>query len=240
MDVLYILGKGSRWNNNELRYSLRSLEKHLRGYTRIFITGEKPEFINDEVIYNYYPDEYLPNLNHLYKVLATFKLTDISDDILLNYDDNFFVSDVGIKDYPYYYKREVLPDSFPITNIHTRSMMATKKILQELNKPIKDFAVHCPIRYNRHHFYDFVKAFDKYIDKNNKQASISVRCAYTNNLEIKGEYLADLKFNKSLTMQDIEQKIKGRNVFSTSDNIQSGNTIDFLQQRFPNKSRWEK
>ena len=40
MDVVYILGKGSVWKDNEIRYSLRSIEKHLTGFDRVFIVGQ--------------------------------------------------------------------------------------------------------------------------------------------------------------------------------------------------------
>jgi len=239
VDVLYILGNGSKWDNNELRYSLRSLEKHGNGYNRVFVTGYTPDFLNSNVIYNYHSDNYAPNINHLMKVLWTFQNTDISDDILLNYDDNFFVKDIEVEEYPFYFKREELPDTFPISNIHTRSLLYTKKILKQLNKPTKDFAVHCPIIYNRQKFYDFIDVFKEYIKLDNRETSISVRCAYLNNIGVVGEYLKDLKIIGITSINDIEEKIKDRNIFSIGENIQKGRIIDFLKMNYPNKSKWE-
>jgi len=43
---LYVLGIGSRWQNNELRYSLRSLDAFCPMPKHIYIAGERPEFIN--------------------------------------------------------------------------------------------------------------------------------------------------------------------------------------------------
>jgi hypothetical protein len=239
MDILYILGSGSKWDNNEIKYSLRSLEKHGQNYDRIFITGEKPKFINNKIIYNYQPDKYIGCINHLLKVLWTFQNTDISDDILLNYDDNFFIKNVDISNYPSYYKREMLPDMFTISNRHTKSLLYTKNILLSLGKPIKDFAVHCPIIYNRQKFYDFYEIFKKYIDINNKDFGLSVRIAYLNSLYIVGEYMPDCKIKRNITKKEIELVIKNRSIFSISNNITKGGITEFLQDNFPNKSKWE-
>lgn len=239
MDVLYILGNGSRWNNNEIKYSLRSLEKHGKNYGRVFITGEKPYFINDQVIYNYQPDKYIPQINHLLKVLWTFQNTDISDDILLMYDDVFFIKDIDVQNYPFYFRREETPDNFNISNTHTKSLIYTKNVLTTLGKPTKDFSLHCPITYNRQKFYEFYEKFKEYNDIYSKEFGLSARNAYANNLEIVGEYLPDVKINRILTKRDIELKIEGRNVFSIGNNIISGGIVEFLDENYPNKSKWE-
>jgi len=240
MDILYILGNGSRWRNNEIRYSLRSLQKHAQNVERVFITGEKPDFINDNIKYNYYPDKYICNINHLLKVLYTFQTTDISDDILLNYDDNFFIKDIDINKYPFYYNRQEIPESFDLSNTYTKSKIFTRNILLNLGKPIKDFGVHCPVIYNRQKFYEFENKFKQYNELNPRNVGISVRNAYLNNLEIEGEYLPDVKINRILTKRDIELKIEGRNVFSIGNNIISGGIVEFLEENYPNKSRWER
>ena len=49
MDMLYILGNGSKHDNQELRWSLRSLEKYGRNVGSIAIVGEPPEWLSPEV-----------------------------------------------------------------------------------------------------------------------------------------------------------------------------------------------
>jgi len=240
MDILYILGSGSRWNNNELRYSLRSLEKHGKNYNRLFLTGEKPDFMKDNVIYNYQPDKHIGCINHFLKVLWTFQNTDISDDILLNYDDNFFIKNVDISTCPFYYRAEVIPEAFTVNNKHTRSLLFTKQILKSLDKPVKNFEVHCPIIYNRHKFYEFAYKFTKFIDFNDKQKGLLPRSCYLNNFEVAGKYISDCKIKKIISKQEIELAIKGRDIFSISGNVISGGIVEFLKENYPNKSRWER
>lgn len=47
IDLVYILGSGSQWRNNELRFSLRSVQKNLKGYRNIYIVGENPGFLKN-------------------------------------------------------------------------------------------------------------------------------------------------------------------------------------------------
>ena len=50
MDILYVVGRGSTWNNNELKYSLRSIAKNGINVDRVFIVGYIPDFINREEV----------------------------------------------------------------------------------------------------------------------------------------------------------------------------------------------
>jgi hypothetical protein len=45
-NLLYILGSGSKWQNNEIRYSIRSAEKYVGNLGRVFIVGEFPKFLS--------------------------------------------------------------------------------------------------------------------------------------------------------------------------------------------------
>lgn len=50
-DVLYIVGASSKWEDNDLRYSLRSLEHYCYGtYNRVILVGHVPKFINRETV----------------------------------------------------------------------------------------------------------------------------------------------------------------------------------------------
>lgn len=60
MDVLYILGSGSPFNNDELRYSLRSLEKNGVNVSRVIVVGENPGFLSENVEY-YHVKEFSGN-----------------------------------------------------------------------------------------------------------------------------------------------------------------------------------
>ena len=94
MDLLYVLGKESQWGNHEeLRYSIRSFEKHYPGLNRIFVAGHKPEWLNGVThipVDNIYGKNVPANI--ITKILSAC-LTDISDDFIFAADDYFLLSD---------------------------------------------------------------------------------------------------------------------------------------------------
>src|SRR4051812_35587008 len=106
MDILIPLGRGSSWQNNELRYALRSVEKHLSGYDNIFIVGEKPDWIQN---ITHIPFEDKPGYgnrdrNIFNKILAGIKDERLSYEFMFMSDDHFFTADFSATRFPYYYR----------------------------------------------------------------------------------------------------------------------------------------
>ena len=147
MDIVYILGNGSKFNNEEIRYSLRSLEKFVN-FDRVFIVGECPKFLKN-VIHIPFGDSKNPRVNHLEKINEIIeKVPDLSENFLLMYDDIFFIDKVDIENYPNYYKGEMQTyngfDSF-----FKKSMSDTKDYLESKGASILNYSVHKPVIYNK-------------------------------------------------------------------------------------------
>ena len=105
LDLVYILGRGSNWQNNELRYSLRSVEKFVTGIRNVFIIGEKPSFINDQVIHIPYKDVYTNKArNIMAKILRACNDSRMTKNFMLWNDDYFAIQPFSAIDYPYYFK----------------------------------------------------------------------------------------------------------------------------------------
>lgn len=92
MDIVYILGSGSKWNDNELRYSLRSLKNldFLPG--KVVIIGECPDWINKLTVRHIKFEEVsaVPAINAREKIRAAVKSPVVSTEFLLMNDDFFF------------------------------------------------------------------------------------------------------------------------------------------------------
>ena len=147
MEIVYILGNGSKFNNEEIRYSLRSLEKFVN-FNRVFIVGECPKFLRN-VIHIPFGDSKNPRVNHLEKINEIIeKVSDLSENFLLMYDDIFFIDKVDIENYPNYYKGEMQTyngfDSF-----FKKSMSDTKDYLESKGASILNYSVHKPVIYNK-------------------------------------------------------------------------------------------
>ena len=50
MDIVYILGTGSKHDNIELRMSLRSICKYGRNVGRVIVAGDPVDWLSDDVV----------------------------------------------------------------------------------------------------------------------------------------------------------------------------------------------
>ena len=235
MDIFYVIGNGSRWQDNETKYSLRSLEMFGRNVDNVYIVGSKPNFLNNKVKWISVSDIGYPSVNHWYKVRKFFLETNIEKAIYMM-DDIFFTKEVDFNNYPFYQKGDLKYTSSNPTGYH-KSINNTKKTLEELGKPITNFEVHCPILYERDKFLSMTEMFEKYRKK--FPNFIQVRSLYCNWSNITGKFTNDVKiFGKD--MGKVITKLDILDCFSISnDSIKSG-MGSILEKRYPNKSKYEK
>ena len=119
MDILYIIGKGcSQCDDQELRYSLRSIDKFGKGVGRVFVAGHCPEWLSSNVtkvpflqpysnlqdIGNFMDRLACKHINIIETVLYAIDNTDIGDEFLVSMDDHFYVRNVDFDNYPFYLK----------------------------------------------------------------------------------------------------------------------------------------
>lgn len=236
MDVLYILGTGSQWQNNELRYSLRSLEKYALNVGRVFVTGEDPGFLSPEVVFTQCNDPGPRAFNHIHKVRATIERTDISERFLLNYDDNFFTSPVDVESYPYFFKG-TLPDTTETHRAYRYSLIEARQFLEKHGKPILNFSVHCPCIYEREKFLALREAWDIGA---RKPHGIAVRAVYCNWYGVEPEFMRDCKLKTVKTKEEASLAIEGRHVFSIHDDSLPNGVANMIREMYPRPSRWER
>lgn len=236
IDVLYIMGRDSLYNNEELKYSLRSLEKNGQGVGKVYIAGFCPDFVNrDEVVWVDVQDVSNPRFNHWWKVYNTFKShPEMTKEVVLMYDDIFITKPTNLVKYPYYYSG-VLRAATRENRYH----LAKEKsyhFLNSIGESVLDFENHCPIRYNRS---KFVKMEDIFDGLENDVIGLSVRSVFANMYAKREEMKKqdDLKIREPVT--DIEEVIKGHDYFSISANRFDGQVLKWLQDNFKEKSRFE-
>ena len=233
LDILYIVGSGSKENNEELKYSLRSVDKFCKGVDRVFITGICRNFINKKkVIFTSCDDPYCRSMNHFYKVYTTFMTTDISDDCLLMYDDIFFCSKVDIRNYPSFYKGKI---SDKTDGAYGMCLFNTKRHLTNEILPCLDFGCHTPIIYNRNRFIALLDTFEQFKDD---VYGISPRCLYGNKyIETPTQLKEDVKIRTNRF--GLDGSVKQTHCFSTGD-FTYNVARQWLYDNFMWKSRWEK
>jgi len=96
VDVVIPLGRGSRWNDNELRFCLRSLEKNFLDLGKVWIVGEKPEWCVG-VHYLRMPDFFTSNkdANLITKVMTACYQAKMPPRFVRCSDDEVFLRPIG-------------------------------------------------------------------------------------------------------------------------------------------------
>lgn len=164
IDLVYVLGKGSRWKNNEIRYSLRSVEKNLIGYRNIYVVGENPGFLKG-IIHISYPDEIGPQNadgNIACKVLRACREKDLSDDFLFINDDHLILKPMDVSTIPAFHKGDMndYPEKHWSNNLWRRRLKRTRDILNQKNLPAMNYDCHVPILFNKHTFPKAIEMFN--------------------------------------------------------------------------------
>lgn len=220
MDVLYYIGRGSHHQNRELRYSLRALEKHGKDIDNVWVVGNKPHFLADNVKYLWVEDSGDWWQNAFYKTMAAIE-AGISEDFLLMNDDFYMLKDFTADKYPHYHRGEI-PEA--AENKYQQVIVNTKRILEDLGKPCKHYGVHCPMRINAE---KYKRLAEFYASADNP---VSARCLY-GNLFCKGRKVKDCKSTQ------LKPSLTG---CWSSKNWVNGEVFAQLQEMFPLPSKWEK
>lgn len=235
MDLVYILGKGSNWQDNELKYSLRSVEKHVKDIHNIYLIGQKPNFLNDNIIHVPHNDIFTNKArNIMAKVHRACIDKRISNDFMFWNDDYFAIENFSAKNYPYYYKCDLEHTCMINQGEYRNHCEATMKHLRAHGLPILNFDTHYPIIYNRVKMRKMIENYDW-----NVQYGFILRSMYCNFYKIQGEFKLDCKGNTQLPAPHIPIQHKGKHFFSVGDNALNFAMKNYLEKLFPNKSYWE-
>lgn len=244
IDIVIPLGKGSPWDNNELRYSLRSIEKHLKKYNRIYIVGEKPDWIQN-VIHVPHVESGHASQNIIEKVKTVCKnCGDLSAQFMFWNDDFFLLKDVDACKYPYYHRGD-LYKSIPKNknNWYQEYILETIKELESKDLGTLNFDVHTPIIYTK----EGIRMLNKYFDFRKKLVIKSTYCNTFYNEANPAIEIEDCKISGRMARWRLDQKIKDKHIFSIADKClepypgESESAVKVLiQELYPDKSIYER
>lgn len=212
--------------HRDIKYCLRSIEKHVTDLRRVIIIGDKPDFIQ-EVIHFQIGDMsgYQHAARNIFKKLI-FAAEEFKE-FLVVHNDHFLLTDIVAGEYPYYHRGPIIPEGKP--DGYARLLQNTKDQFPEAD----DFDVHCPILMtaaglNKLTALDWSKPY-----------GYGVKTAYCVLNGIAGNAFTDCKIKTRMSRQEIYQKIEGRHVFSTGSGAYQGDMEKVLKELYPRKSRWE-
>ena len=243
-DVVYPIGKGSSWKNNELRFSLRSIEKFGINVGKIFIVGELPDFLSGEDIIHIKADDiFNPQVNAdgniIHKVLAACADNRLSEDFLFINDDHILLKPTVLKEIPNFHKGDMrtFPDSYWTINHWRKRLKNTMDILIEKGASTLHFDCHTPIVINRKAFTDMISHF-------NYQEGIgfTMKSIYGNYLEPENNKLLTNEKKtvfKGLDEAQLNSRLLDCSFLAFNDSGLNQHLKIFLYQEFPDASRWE-
>ena len=233
IDVVIPLGNGSQWQNNELRYALRSIQRFLRNYRKVYIIGHRPAWLTDQVIHIPFEDKRGHERNIMEKVLHACKYPQLSDKFLFMNDDHYLVSYFDAPKFPNYYFNSI---EFKLTNCrggYAETVRNTLFSLKARKLPHSFYDVHTPIIYDKALFPQVMGQYDW-----SKRNGYLIKSLYCNTLRLHGIMMQDCKANKPMSCFHIEKWLEDRPMFSSAEKI-TPEIATYLEYLFPDKSKYE-
>lgn len=243
MDILYIVGTGSDWNDNELKFSLRSIAKNGRHVGRVFLVGHKPEWVSDKVTHIPCDDPFhVKHHNILNKVLVAMAQSDIGQHFLISSDDHYYVQPTDFDKLPVYYKQPEIPARMTDAQVwqeYFKSLHDTRCMLERHKLPLYQTNPHCNTHWDRGVYNRHREIFDECL---RMQFGGEMNCVMGNLLISEGavpEPFVDAKLNSQMTLPEIEESAKVSNCLSSTPNIRESALAEYLRQTFETKCKYE-
>lgn len=236
IDAVYILGEGSRWSNNEIRYSIRSLERNFK-FRNIVVIGECPEWLHG-ITYIPIKDSKsnvsgIKLQNARQKYLTACNDQRISKDFMLMNDDFFFLEEVSeIRNYSRGTIEEMMSRHPTKAGYYYHSLRDTDNKLKAMGieKPI-DFEIHGPMIFNKSDLLNVIGmvGMDRYY---------SFRSCYGNLMNLKSEVVID--FKAANLAEFAYQTSRNREFLSINDALVASEEFrTWIHRMFPKPSRYE-
>ena len=244
VDVVYVLGTGSGWKNNELRFSLRSIEKNGINAGKIFVVGEQPEFLTN-VIHIPASDVFNPNVNAdgniIVKVLAACADKRLSEDFLFINDDHLILKPIDLNNVPAFHKGDMngYDEIYwqPLNYWRSCRLKRTMDILNERGLTAFHFDCHTPILFNKDLFPEVISRFNY-----SEGSGLTMKSLYGNSVysksrkRLKGE---KKKVFMEYSLNELEKRLEDCGFMSFNDDGLNKALKIWLYRKFPERSHFE-
>lgn len=226
MDLVYVLGSGSRHADWEIVQSMRLMKKFAVGMGEFYVVGEIPRTVPAEHFHHIRCEDRhgFPAYNTRLKVTKACQTAAISDTFLLLNDDFFARADFTVGCVPRFSggslaetiaHREHNPNRYWKTLVNTAQQLKARKL------PTRDFELHVPMPIHKETFREMVDAFD-WTDASTMPLW---RSCYGNFCTEPGQPLRDMKVDEPLTAVEFHRRLEGCNFFSIGEGALAGGEI---------------
>jgi hypothetical protein len=234
MDILYILGKGSPFNNEEIKYSLRSLERFGSNIGKVVLIGEKPDFLDySKIEHHPFTETGVKDYRIASKIMHACAIGAVKGDFLFCNDDFFFARPFDCNTFTNYCQG-YLHHGDSIATAYQDHLRLTRDYLLSQGKSANNFDMHCPIIYNSEKFLALAPAWEY----SKTTIGLVVKSTYANMYGIPGTLYRDVKL-KELISQNDYYRINSVDCFSIYDQAWNRGVKSYLERTFTEKSPWE-
>lgn len=238
-----MLGSESSMDDWELRYSLRSIEKHHIDLQRIWIIGHYPHWVKG-VMHIPQGDPYKSNkdANLIAKIVRLGSVQELSEDFLMMSDDQILLKDCFKPDYRPWYNKDMAPmkpEDFA-ENKWTRRLGRTRDVLLAAGFPARDYEGHIPYPLKKSKVHTYLN-FDYGHD-----IGYCVFSLYFNSVNVDGIAQIDSErvragfYGTKPPNEAVDRKLRENRFL----NFNPGGFTDYMKQkveeRFPDASRYER
>lgn len=211
MDVVYILGSGSLAEDEEIRYSVRSLCKNMLDLRNVYVVGDKPVPLPGVHHIEMRDATKEKHVNAYHKVMRACAEPDISDEFLLMNDDFFMLDSFMGAEFPFYALKGSNGGSCGPHSYH----------------------VHCPMRLKKEMYT--LMPFDPI-----SKACRSPRTFYANFYGAPPTFVEDFILRAAKDCRPFDEQVKGRLSFSIGDSAMLYAPFrEWLTALFPMPSQFE-
>lgn len=213
----------------ELKFALRSIDKHLTGFTNVVIIGEPPEWYNGESVY--VKDCVGRKQFNIYsKLLVACELNNVTDEFIMFNDDHFLLKPLDVSEIKNWHDGYL---SDTINKNHGARYRETIANTLQIIPGALNYDIHTPCIYEK-------AMFKKLFHNRTDEICIKSYYFYFYDHADPNNSMRDFKVNQLLSKEAIHELIKDRLFLSTSTNGMKKPMIELLEELYPNKSQWEK
>jgi hypothetical protein len=260
MDALYLFRHGAN-DDFEVRHSLRSIDMHAPYIRKVWIFGDRPSFISDDVrIIEQVPQEYLARILGVKTPVANFFLLNFLASLIpdlafeyLRFSDDFYL----LKEFPIeearkdrYFEDLTPPSTLPRgTGLWRESLWRTRNLMVRLGYTAYNFEIHAPMYMTRKRVLDAYCDFRNFITEDRwfgmMGATAILNHAHkhenTKLISIKDENCRAGFWGKPPATYDaVLEQVRGKIYFNFDDHAFGEHIARFLRERYPKRSRFEK
>lgn len=246
MDIVYL------WNHykdgEELRYSLRALEKNGQNVSRVWLLGRKADWMSDDITeITYDSDRTLHKENDITKAIFTAAaVPELGNRFLICADDYYYIRPTDFDRYPIYLKNNELQAEVSNNpkmggNLYQIAAVNTRALLMAAGLPYANYSEHACFPADKKLMHEFAHLFRAaYL----LERGILFDSAMANIIVDKtGEQPVRRKDNKILTAanyNDLLNQIGDTECFSTEEKFLNLGGREILRGLFPDKSVFER